>query len=93
MFRSFYLCTRFPLRRRAERRAFFEEIPYKQYSSTRARLLTVLGKRENRQDLRNAGNEDLIRNPDRADSVRVLRHLDAEDTHTMKSLILAQDER
>ena len=66
---------------------------HKQYSSTRAKLETVLGKKEP-SILIYIGNELLIRNPDRATTyLDIIWYSGVKDTFTMKSLILAQDER
>ena len=67
---------------------------HKQYSSTRAKLETVSGKTKEPSVLIYIGNELLIRNPDRATTyLDIIWYSGVKDTFTMKSLILAQDER
>ena len=46
-----YLCNRFPLKRKASRKSDLWWDLHKQYSSTRAKLETVSGKRKNRHYL------------------------------------------
>ena len=88
-----YLCNRFPIKTEGIKKSDLWRDLHKQYSSTRAKLETVLGKKEP-SILIYIGNELLIRNPDRATTyLDIIWYSGVKDTFTMKSLILAQDER
>ena len=88
-----YLCNRFPIKTEGIKKSDLWRDLHKQYSSTRAKLETVLGKKEP-SILIYIGNELLIRNPDRATTyLDAVWYSGVKDTFTMKSLILAQDER
>ena len=89
-----YLCNRFPIKRRASRRAVFEEI-YINNTVVQEQNWKQFWVKKNRQYLYiYIGNELLIRNPDRATTyLDIIWYSSVKDTFTMKSLILAQDER
>ena len=88
-----YLCNRFPIKRRASRRAIFEEI-YINNTVVQEQNWKQFWVKKEPSILIYIGNELLIRNPDRATTyLDAVWYSGVKDTFTMKSLILAQDER
>ena len=88
-----YLCNRFPIKRRASRRAIFEEI-YINNTVVQEQNWKQFWVKKEPSILIYIGNELLIRNPDRATTyLDIIWYSGVKDTFTMKSLILAQDER
>ena len=88
-----YLCNRFPIKRRVSRRAIFEEIYINNTVVQEQNWKQFWVKKEPSIPIY-IGNELLIRNPDRATTyLDIIWYSGVKDTFTMKSLILAQDER
>ena len=89
-----YLCNRFPIKRRASRRAIFEEIYINNTVVQEQNWKQFWVKKRTVNTYIYIGNELLIRNPDRATTyLDIIWYSGVKDTFTMKSLILAQDER